>query len=90
MPIRIVIYGQHSEGSTYAAMAQIRSLIREMSADASVQIITDERQLKMNGVSETPAVAVDGTLVSLGYVPSRMEMQRYLKQRIEMLEGTHE
>ncbi len=87
MPIRIVIYGQHSEGSTYAAMAQIRSLIREMNADASVQIVTDERQLKMNGVTETPAVSVDGTLVSLGYVPSRMEMQRFLKQRLEALGG---
>lgn len=87
MPIRILIYGEHSEGATYAAMAQIRALIREMRADASVQIITDERQIKMSGVTETPAVSVDGTVVSLGYVPSRVEMERYLKQRIEMLGG---
>jgi hypothetical protein len=90
MPIRILIYGQQGEGSTYAAMAQLRSLIREISADASVQIITDQHQLAMNGITETPAVAIDGTIVSFGYVPSRMEMQRYLKQRMEMLRGPRE
>jgi hypothetical protein len=88
MPIRVVIYGQHSDGAAYAAMAQIRSLIRELNADASVLIITDERQLKMNGVTDTPSVSVDGTLVSFGYVPSRMEMQRFLKQRMDALGGT--
>jgi hypothetical protein len=55
-----------------------------------VQIITDQHQLAMNGITETPAVAIDGTIVSFGYVPSRMEMQRYLKQRMEMLRGPRE
>jgi hypothetical protein len=87
MPIRVLIYGKQGDGSAYAAMAQLRSLIREMQADASVQIITDQRQLEMNGITETPSVAVDGTLVSQGYVPSRTEMHRYIQQRVEVLRG---
>lgn len=88
MSIRVLIYGKQGDGSAYAAMAQLRSLVREMQADASVQIITDPRQLEINGITSTPSVAIDGTLVSQGYVPSRTEMHRYIKQRMDILTGS--
>lgn len=87
MPIRIVIYGKQGDGGAYAAMAQIRTIVREMGADATVQIVTDEQQLKMYGFDTPPAVVIDGVTVSVGYVPSRNEMQGYIRQREEMLRG---
>lgn len=85
MPIRVLVYGREGDGGAYAALAQIRTLIRDLQVDASVQIITDPRQLEMNGVEDPPAVSVDGSLVSVGYVPARSEMQRYLQQRAAAL-----
>ena len=87
MGIRIVIYGKQGDGGAYAAMAQIRTIIREMQADADVQIVTDEQQLKIHGVDTPPAVVIDGVTVSVGYVPARNEMQGYIRQREEMLKG---
>ena len=87
MSIRILVYGKEGDGSAFAAMAQIRSLVNEMRADCSVQIITDPGQLKMNGIEDTPSVMIDGSTVSIGYVPSRTEMQRYIQQRMEILKG---
>lgn len=89
MAIRILIYGKEGDGGAYAALAQIRTIVRELQADADVQIITDERQLKMNGVDTPPAVAIDGTMVSVGYVPSRNEMLRYIQHRQKTIAGSH-
>jgi uncharacterized protein (DUF302 family) len=88
MPIRIVIYGKQGDGAAYAAMAQIRTIVREMGADVSVQIVDDEQQLKIHGIDTPPAVVIDGVTVSIGYVPSRNEMQGYIRRREEMLQGT--
>ncbi|MBN2083345.1 thioredoxin family protein [bacterium] len=87
MPIRILVYGKEGDGAAFAAMAQIRSLVNEMRADCSVQIVTDPGQLRMNGIEDTPSVMVDGSTVSMGYVPSRTEMQRYIQQRMDILRG---
>ena len=87
MAIRIVIYGKPGDGGAFAAMAQIRSLIRELRVDATVQIVTDEQQLQMNGIDDPPAVLIDGSQVSIGYVPSRTEMAGYIRQRQTMLAG---
>lgn len=90
MPIRVLIYGREGDGGAYAALAQIRTLIRELQVDASVQIITDPAQLEMHGISDPPGVSVDGSLVSIGYVPARSEMQRYLQQRADALRRPQE
>lgn len=85
MPIRIIVYGTPGDGAAYGAMGQIRALVREMRVDASVQIITDAAQLKASGVDRTPTVLVDGACVSQGWVPSRNEIMRSIKQRQEQL-----
>jgi len=87
MPMRIVVYGTTSDATAYAAMAQIRSLIREMGVDAGVQIVTDEKQREMQGIESTPAVAIEGMTVSAGWVPSRTELRRAIQQHIEMASG---
>jgi hypothetical protein len=87
MPIRILVFGTQGDGSAYAAMAQVRSLIGEMHVDASVQIITDPSQLASNGVDAPPAVSVDGFMVSNGWVPSRNELARAIRQRQETMSG---
>ena len=83
MPIRILIFGREGEGSAQAAMTQIRALVSELKAHASVQMITDPAMLTANGVENPPAVQLDGLFVSNGWVPSRNELTRALKARIE-------
>jgi hypothetical protein len=64
-------------------MTQIRALVGEMRAAATVQMITDPGMLAANGVDQPPAVQMDGLFVSNGWVPSRNEVARALKARID-------
>jgi hypothetical protein len=83
MPIRILVYGKEGDGSAQAAMTQIRALVGELRAPATVQMISDPAMLTANGVDNPPAVSLDGLFVSNGWVPSRNELMRALKARIE-------
>ena len=64
-------------------MTQIRALVAEMRAHATVQMITDPGMLEANGVDRPPAVQMDGLFVSNGWVPSRNELSRALRSRID-------
>ncbi|MCC7477978.1 thioredoxin family protein [bacterium] len=86
MPIRILIYGREGEGSAQAAMSQIRALVGEMRIDASVQMITDPSMLTMNGVDNPPAISIDGSFISNGWVPSRNEILRALNSRLSQID----
>lgn len=90
MPIRIVIYGRPGDGAAFSAMGQIRSLVRELSVDASVQIVTDEKQLAAHGIIDPPAVLVDGLAISTGWVPSRNEVERGIRMRLDQLQTTEQ
>ena len=87
MAMRIVVYGAQGDGTAFSAMSQIRSLVNSMSVDVSVDIVTDPHMMKMNGVEQTPAVFIDGVMVSVGYAPSRMQMRRAIQQRIDATQG---
>ncbi|MCH7471765.1 thioredoxin family protein [bacterium] len=87
MSIRILIYGKEGEGSAFAALAQVRSLVGEMRLDASVKMVSDPAELKNSGVDTLPAVSVDGFMVSQGWVPSRNELKRALSQRQDQVSG---
>lgn len=87
MGIRILIYGREGEGAAQAAMSQIRALIGEMRIDASVQMVTDPAMLTMNGVDNPPAISVDGSFISNGWVPSRNEIIRALNSRLGQIES---
>lgn len=91
MAIRILIYGREGDGSAQAAMTQIRALVSELRAHATVQMITDPAMLTANGVDNPPAVQMDGLFVSNGWVPSRNELTRALKSRLDAIAPkTHE
>ncbi len=87
MGIRILIYGREGEGSAQAAMSQVRALIGEMRIDASVQMVTDPSMLTMNGVDNPPAISVDGSFISNGWVPSRNEIVRALNSRLSQIDN---
>jgi hypothetical protein len=89
MPIRILVFGKEGDGSAFAALAQVRALIGEMRLDASAQIITDEAQLRMNGVDTPPGVSVDGLMIANGWVPSRNELVRAIQQRQASVQTHH-
>ena len=82
MAIRVLVYAKQGEGQSSAAASQIRSLIREMGVDATVQIVTDPMLHEMNGVDETPSISIDGLMISRGWAPSRNEMIRAIKSRL--------
>ena len=82
MSLRIVVYGKEGDGAAFAAMGQVRSIVRELKLEATVQIMTDPLSLAAAGVEETPAVSVDNTLICQGYVPSRTEMARALGMKV--------
>jgi hypothetical protein len=87
MSIRIMIYGKQGDAAAFSAQAQVRALVNELRLDASVQMVTDPVQMQMMGLTleDTPAVAIDSIVVTRGYVPSRMEMQRAVEQRENQL-----
>jgi hypothetical protein len=85
MPIRIVIFGKEGDGGAQAAMTQMRALVSELRADAGVQMVTDPQMLAANGVEKPPAISIDGLFISNGWVPSRNEIARALRSRMEAI-----
>ena len=86
MAVRIEIYSQPGEGTSAAVMSQIRSLVSEMRIEASIHLITDEALQATNGVEKTPAVFIDGVMLSNGWAPSRMEIKRAMEKRISAMQ----
>jgi hypothetical protein len=83
MALRIVVFGREGDGAAFAAMGQVRQIVRELKIEANVMIVTDPMQMQAAGVDSTPAVSVDNNLICQGYVPSRTEMARALGMRVE-------
>jgi hypothetical protein len=83
MSVRIIIYGPMGEAATTAAMTQIRALVGEMGLQgAQIQLVSDVSMMAANGVETPPAVAIDGSFLSNGWIPSRNEIKRALEQRL--------
>ena len=80
--MRIVIYGPPGDGGAFSAIGQIRSVISSFGADATIQMITDPQMQAAAGVAALPAIEVDGMMISQGYMPSRMEIERAIKQKM--------
>jgi len=88
MPITVMVYGKPSDGAAYAALGQLRSIVMEMRLDATVQIVTDAQQVRMSGVELLPSIAVDGVMISTGWVPSRTELRSALQQRRQQIDAS--
>ena len=61
--------------------ATARQAVKEAGIDAEVVKITDSEEIMNMGVMMTPALAVDGTVVSSGKVLSVEEIRRFIEGR---------
>jgi hypothetical protein len=82
MSYRILVYGPMGEAATTAAMTQIRALCGEMGVQAQIQLVSDPSMMAANGVDTPPAVAIEGSFLSNGWIPSRNEIKRAIEQRM--------
>ena len=56
----------------------VRDVVSELGLDATVENVTDDREIVGHGVMALPALVVDGKVVSSGRVPSKAEIARWL------------
>ena len=56
----------------------VKEAVAEACLNASVEYITDIAEIAKQGVFSTPAVVVDGTVKSVGKVPSKAEVKAWL------------
>lgn len=59
---------------------EVRKAMAELGLPARVEKVTDIREIVNYGVILTPALVVDGRVVSSGRVPSREEIKRWLQE----------
>ena len=57
----------------------VKSVIAEVGSDAVVEKVSDFQEIAKHGVFSTPAVVIDGQIKCVGKVPSRKEVESWLK-----------
>ena len=56
----------------------VRTAAKEVRPDATVEKVTDLREMMMMGVMATPAVVIDGVIKCTGRVPSPAEVKGWI------------
>ncbi len=56
----------------------IRQVVSEVDADARVEKITDVTEIAKYGIFVTPAVVIDGEVRSVGTIPKKKEIRKWL------------
>lgn len=56
----------------------VKEVIEETGADASVEYVNDLAEIAKQGVFSTPAVVIDGQVKSVGKVPAKPEIRKWL------------
>ncbi len=56
----------------------VRETVAETGSDATVEYVTDFAEIAKHGVFTTPAVVIDGRVVSAGKVPSKSDVRGWL------------
>jgi len=59
----------------------VRDVVREAGADARVEKVTGAMDIARYGVFGTPAVVVDGEVKCVGKVPSKEEVEGWIRKR---------
>ncbi len=62
------------------AVKIVKETIKEVKAEASVEKITDIMKIAGYGVLTTPAVIIDGKIKSVGKIPSKDEIKKWLEK----------
>jgi small redox-active disulfide protein 2 len=57
----------------------VRQAVREAGVEASVEKVTDLLKIAEYGVFGTPAVVVDGSVKSVGKIPTKQEIVSWIK-----------
>lgn len=58
--------------------ANVKQAVQETGIDATVTKVSDVNEIVAHGIMSTPALVVDGRVVSYGIVPSVEEMKRLI------------
>lgn len=59
----------------------VREVVTELGASADVEKVTKTSEMVPYGVMSTPAIVIDEQVVHAGGVPSREEIQRWIRER---------
>lgn len=62
-----------------ATKEAIKEVISELGLEATVEEVTDMSEIMKHNVLTTPGVVIDGKVVSKGKVPSKKEIEGWLK-----------
>jgi small redox-active disulfide protein 2 len=65
-------------GNCDKLMATVKEIVQERQLSASVQKVSDLREIMSYGIMSTPGLVVDGKVVSAGRIPSRDEIAAWL------------
>ena len=66
----------------------VTSTVKESGIPATVEKISDIKEMMAHGIMSTPAVSVDGKVVCTGHVPTRQEVLEWLKGQGSVKTGT--
>lgn len=77
MEIKVLGSGCAKCSSTKKLIAEV---VEELGVDASVEPVTDLMKITEYHVMSTPAVVIDGKVVSSGKVPSRKEVAAWIRE----------
>lgn len=56
----------------------VKQVVKDMNIEASVEKVSDLKEMMMKGIMSTPAVAINGKVVSTGHVPGKGEIRDWL------------
>ncbi len=62
--------------------ALVLDTLARLQVAADVEYITDIRTMAGRGILITPAVAIDGTMLSSGHVPSEAAVEGWITERL--------
>ncbi|MCK8045914.1 thioredoxin family protein [Shewanella sp. 1CM18E] len=78
--MKIEILGSGCKKCTNLA-AEVEQVATEMALEFSVEKVTDMAAILDYGVMSTPAIVIDGTVITAGNVPSKAEIQQLLSNK---------
>jgi len=58
-------------------------VLAEMTLPAAVEHVTDVREIGSYGVMGTPALVINGKIVSVGTVPSKAKIKEWLNEFVQ-------
>lgn len=61
-----------------------KDAVAELKIDYSVEKIEDIQSIVERGIMRTPGLEINGTIVSMGEIPDKMTIQKWIKETEEV------